>query len=148
MADSIHKRVMDAVLAALGAQGAPAVAYRTRTESFAAAQMPAFNVFPTQGTADEAGNTVATLEQRVSFAVAALASGTSDVDVTLDPLFVWAWQKILADTTLGGLVLDVQLESYHWTFPAADTDIASCTMNFAALVTTLRADPTASGLNQ
>ncbi len=148
MADSIQKRVLDYVMTALTAAGAPAPAFRTRTESFSAGQMPAFNVYPLRGAPYDADATVATLAQRFSFAVVPMATAASNVDVVLDPLFVWAWQKILADPTLGGLVLDTMLEGWDWSFPPADTDFSTCMMTFTALLAVQRADPTASGLNQ
>ena len=148
MADSIQKRVLDYVMTALAAPGAPGVAYRTRTESFSTVEMPACNVYPLRGAPYDADDTVETLAQRVPFAVVLMASATSAVDVVLDPLFVWVCQRILADPTLGGLVLDTMLEGWDWSFPPADTDLSSCMMTFTALLAVQRADPTASGLNQ
>ena len=147
MADSIQKQVLDYVVTALTAPGAPAPAFRTRTESFSADQMPAFNVYPLRGSREVAEDTVETLGQRFSFAVVPLGTAPSSVDVVLDPLFVWVCQRLLADTTLGGLVLDTTLDAWDWTFPAADSDISSCSMTFSALLAVKRADPTASGLN-
>ena len=148
MADSIQKRVLDYVVTALTAAGAPAAAYRTRTESFSAEQMPAFNVYPLRGAPYDADDTVNTLAQRFSFAVVALGTAASDVDVVLDPLFVWVCQQVLADPTLGGLVLDTMLEAWDWAFPPADSDVSSCSLTFTALIAVKRTDPTASGLNQ
>lgn len=148
MASSVQKQILDAVMAALTAPGAPAPANRARTESFSTEQMPAYNVYPIRGAPFDAEDTATTVAQRFSFAVVPMATAASEVDVTLDPLFVWACQQILRDPTLGGLVLTTELESWEWAFPPADSDVSSCQMTFTALLSVLRGDPTASGLTQ
>lgn len=147
MAASVQQQVLDYVLTQLGAAGAPAPAYRSRTEAFTAQQMPAYNVYPLRGTPYDAADTTAATVQRFSFAVVGMVSAASEADVAMDPLMSWAWQKVLADPTLGGLVLMTELETYDWAFPPGDTDLSTCMMTFSALLTVLRGDPTAQGLH-
>lgn len=92
------------LLAALNVGGSPADVYRARFEAVGEAEV-AFNLFPHKldFKYEDANDSV---KVDATFVIRIYVEAQSEVDVSLDPLILWAWRQVRADPTLGGVVTD------------------------------------------
>jgi hypothetical protein len=109
MAQTVWTQAATAILSALNAAGAPATFYRARFAATGQAET-AGNLFPTKidckyDCAQDSVSIDATMVVRVDTAA------TEEVDLTADPLVLWAWKRIRLDPTLGQLVEDVYIDN-------------------------------------
>jgi hypothetical protein len=105
---TIWTQAVSNLLAALNATGSPAVTWRARFEAVGVAES-ALNLFPTRISITYAcANDSASTEAKII--VRAYTAATSEVDVAVDPLVLWAWQCIRRDPTLGEIVSDARVE--------------------------------------
>lgn len=109
MAQTIWTQAATAILTALNATGAPATFSRARFEPVGNTET-AGSLYPTKidckyECAQDSVKVDASMVVRVNVA------SNSEVDLTADPLVLWAWQRIRIDPTLGQLVEDVYIDN-------------------------------------
>jgi len=137
---SIRDQIVAAIVSALGVSGAPGSVDQSRLEQYTDDQLPAFNVFPGKdeklvATSDDEG-------RKLIVHVECLAAGATKADHAVDPLYVWAVQKIMADPTLGGLATFTCHEDDEWTLAWSEKDIVALKVSFSVEYRTARTDPT------
>jgi hypothetical protein len=144
---------MSAIVATLGAAGAPAglTVHRERTRPIEIDSLPAILVYaedaPKPKPWGEQNYRAPLVERQVLLRLECRAEGTSStaVDVALDPITVWATQQMLKDVSFGGLANEVVEENTAWQSREGDLPIASCAIHFTVKFRTSRLDPTTKG---
>lgn len=105
-AQTIWTQATTAILALLNAADRPAEFYRARFEAVDVSET-AGNVFPTKIDCryDDAAHDAVKIDAQV--VIRAYVAALDQVDLSLDPLVLWAWKRVRSDPTLGNLVSDV-----------------------------------------
>lgn len=151
MALSIREQIMTALIAALSAGGGPAglTVHRERTRPIEIDSLPAIMIYaddekpkPLLGIVYKAPLT----ERQLAIGVQCRAQGSTGVspDQALDPVMVWALQKILANEQFGGLANGVEEERTVWSSREGDTPVAAATIHLTIKYRTSRLDPTST----
>jgi len=80
---------------------------RSRMLELKPTQLPHVSVYPLDGTSERKGSTAeSTLTAKVAIWAKATPGGV--VDAELDPIWLWVHQQLLADESLGGLVITLR----------------------------------------
>ena len=142
---SIQSQVVACVVGLLNVAGAanfitPALAFRTRVESFGPHQLPAWNVLPDEGSAQYVET--AAVNRKVRFCVRNMVAAHDQADLAADPLYVVSTRALCADPSLGGLVRYTREISQKWERdgPASEDNIA-LVVTYEVEFATLRTDP-------
>ena len=130
------------IAALVGATGAPAPVYRTDLEEYTAERLPAYNVFRKKdGIAYKGDRRAANCDFEVI--IRAMVAAESEADEAVDPLVVWAWQQVMADATLGGIVQDARLTGVEYQYvEKGSLDVLAADVTVAIVVDVSRSDPT------
>ena len=146
---SIREQILSAIVATLGAAGAPAglTVHRERTRPIESDSLPAVMVYAEDDVPKPfaAQNYRAPLTERqltVVLECRAQGSLTTAVDVALDPIAIWATQQMFADVSFGGLANEVEEGRSAWQSREGDLPVASCAIHFTVKYRTSRLDPT------
>lgn len=143
---SIRQQILDHVMTLLGDPGAPtANVNRTRLEQFSPDELAAggaYNLFPMDEDAPVFNNDDA--ERIFKFRLVMLASAPKEADKAIDPLYVFAVEKVAEDRTFAGLCRYVYERASTWTVEQGDQDIVSLSVDFEAQFVTDPDDPTIS----
>ncbi len=138
MSDSIQSQVVDAVVAVLG--GAGNRAYRCQLEPFGAEEMPADNVIPEDDVPSyEDTNSI---EWHFKFAVRHTGQSANLVDKAIDARYVAGFKAIMADRTLGGLVLITRVVGKKWEFEKGELETVALVVTYEVEYSTSQSDPT------
>ena len=139
---SVGQQAVRNIAAAVAATGTPAPVERTDTTEYTAARLPAYNVFRKsdkiafQGAHDSAECTFEVI-------VRAMVKAVSLGDEAVDPLVVWAWQTVMADRTLGGVVADAMITGIEYSYVAkGEYDQLAADITVEVKVDVDQADPT------
>lgn len=139
MTASVQSQVVAAAVAALDGVGG-AQAYRCRMKPFPAAQLPAFNVLPDEGSSLYLE--AAAIDRRFRFKVRHMAQAVDEVDATVDPLYVAGQKALLADPTLGGLVRYTREMEQKWERDGqGEYDNCALVVTYEVEFATSRSDP-------
>ena len=135
MSASYREQVMTAIVATLAAGTPPAglTVHRERTRPIETDSLPAI---------------MAPLTERqlgVVLECRAQASLNVAPDVALDPITVWATQRMFADVSFGGLANEVEEGRSVWQSREGDVPVAACAIHFTVKYRTSRLDPTTKG---
>ncbi len=137
---SVREQILEQFKTLLDGGGKPAglTVHRYRTRPIERDDLPAQVIYP----ADSAGGTVAEtladfdgvgqLERELRVRVESrieVPEGTPP-DSALDALYLWAVQTILADTTLGGLALEVREDATSFDAAEFEKTVAACATDF------------------
>jgi hypothetical protein len=136
-----------AIVTALSAPGAPAPVYRGDTKAFTRERYPAFNVFPMKFKNDfqQGAKNTSWVQGDIRVRCYAQASNATPVSEAIDPLIVWAHRQIMADPTLGGLIVDAELSAGEFAYDEqSDPVIAEVELTVDLGFGTLRNDPATS----
>jgi hypothetical protein len=143
---SIQSQVVAYVVGVLNTAGAtsfvaPVLAFRTRVESFAPEQLPAWNVLPDEGMTQYVET--AAVNRKFRFCVRSMVAAYNEADLYADQLYVVTAMAIAADPSMGGLVRYAREISQKWERdgPASEDNIALVT-TYEVEFATLRTDPT------
>jgi hypothetical protein len=149
---SIREQIMTAIVATLGHAGAPAglTVHRERTRPIETDSLPAVMLYAEDDIPKPlaAQNYRAPLTERqlgVVLECRAQASLNTSEDVALDPVTVWATQRMFADVSFGGLANEVEEGRSVWQSREGDVPVASCAIHFTVKYRTSRLDPTTKG---
>lgn len=142
MNPSIGLLAVRQIYALVTATGTPAPAERTDTTEYTAERLPAYNVFRKkdkpeyEGAHDSACMTFDVI-------IRCMVKATSLADEAVDPLMVWAWQKVMADPTLGSLVQDARIVDVEYQYiPKGEYDQLAADLTVEITVDVSRSDPT------
>jgi hypothetical protein len=145
MADSVQSRVIDAAVAALSTTLFSA--YRCRMAAFKPDQLPAFNVLPEDAEPDYDNAITGFVNFRFKFRVRMMAATKDQVDKAVDALYVAGSKALLADPTLGGLVLITRWAGEKWEREGqGEYDQIAKVVTFESEFSTSRNDPSVAGL--
>jgi hypothetical protein len=125
----------------VGGPGSPAPAYRSDMTEFTADRLPAYNVFRED---DEFAYKGARDSAECNFVVIVrcMVKAVSECDEAVDPLMVFAWQAIMADTSLGALVSDVKITKAPYSYlPKGEYDQLAVDLRVEVSVDVSRSDP-------
>lgn len=128
------------LLAALNIGGQPCAPYRARFEAVSQSET-ALNVFPHKIDLkyDDARDSA---KVGAEIIVRLYVGTTSEVDLALDPLILWAWRQVRADPTLGGVVTDAYVEGIEIGYlDKASSDQVCADMTIRVEVEVGRDDP-------
>jgi len=118
-----------------GTSGVGSRIYRSRVEPLARGELPALVIEPSNDAADlsQLGVITWTLNARVIILVAGVAP-----DQVADPIALDVHSKIMADTTLNGLVVDIVPAQTSFDLFEGDQPRGAITINFTILYRTAR----------
>jgi hypothetical protein len=149
MSASIREQILTAIVATLGAAGAPAglTVHRERTRPIESDSLPAVMVYaeddvPKPFAAQNYRSPLTERQLGVVLECRAQGSLTTAVDVALDPIAIWATQQMFADVSFGGLANEVEEGRSAWQSREGDLPVASCAIHFTVRYRTSRLDPT------
>jgi len=139
---SVGLKALRALYALVTATGSPAPAIRTDTTEYTEERLPAYNVFRAkdkfsyEGAFRAAGATF-------DVTIRAMVKATAQADEVVDPLVVWAWQQVMADGTLGGIVQDAKITAVEYQYVTkGDYDQLAADITVEITVDVSRSDPT------
>jgi|SRR5215469_3753212 len=156
MAASIREQIAVAVIAALQAAGGPAglTVHRERTRPIEVDSLPAILVYFEDDAApkpfDKQKFRTPFVTRSVQIALQCRAQGSppsTPPDLALDPILVWASQRMFVDETFGKLAIGAEEGRTEWKSREGDAQIAAATLRFSIEYRTARTDPTANPTN-
>jgi hypothetical protein len=154
MTTTIREQIMTAIVAALGAAGAPAglTVHRERTKPIETDSLPAILLYAEDETPKPWGHSqyrAPLTERQLTVVLECRAQGSlaTPVDAALDPVYAWAAQRMFADVSFGGLANEVEEGRTAWQSKEGDVPVASCAIHFTVKYRTSRLDPTATNTN-
>jgi hypothetical protein len=146
---SIRMQIMDALVAALSAGGAPTglTVHRERTRPIEQDSLPAIMVYADDDTPKPLAQqhyAAPLTERHLSLALECRAQGAAGVspDEALDPVLVWAASAVAKDPRFGGLATDVEEGKTVWNSREGDVPVASAKWSITIRYRTSRLDPT------
>lgn len=77
-------------------------------------------------------NSFSFIDSRLTLSVDIYGRGV-DVEAVLDPVAVSAYAKIMTDSGIRALVMDIEPGAHNWEFEGADQDAGILTMQFTVL---------------
>lgn len=141
MPASVGEQIVAAMAAALNAPSVkPAVTFRTHIDAIAEKSLPAMVLYCTEETAKLQGQSRMLRTRKVR--LDCLIEGVPPVDTLADPLYVYAVQTLMADTTLPTLMRHLSEASVKWEAESGMKDIALAYIEFEVVFVTSAADPT------
>jgi hypothetical protein len=142
---------MIAIVAALGAGGAPAglTVHRERTRPIETDSLPAIMLYCEDEQPKNLGNQTyraPLTERQLSVGVQCRAKGTSSIspDAAIDPVLVWVIKTVMGNETFGGLANGAEEDRTVWSSREGDDPIAAATVHFTIKYRTSRLDPTST----
>lgn len=156
MASSIREQIAAAVVASLSGSGGPAglTVHRERTRPIETDSLPAILVYFEDDSApkpfDGQKYRSPLVKRSVQLALQCRAQGNPPAtppDLALDPIIVWATQRMFADETFGTLAIAVEEGRAEWKSREGDIPVAAATIRFSIEYRTARIDPTANPTN-
>lgn len=136
---SVQSQVLAAVVHTLSAMGG-APAFRSKMTSFSLAQLPAYNVMPEDG---ETEYTISgTVDRTIRFSVRHTAEAKDEIDAAVDGLYVASSRALMADITLGGLVVALREGRQKWEMERGEVAAVALVVFYEAEFSTSRTDPT------
>lgn len=157
MSKSVRELALLAIVEALGADGTPATGgvFRSRLEQIGEADLPCFDVSPSEEKIDDPGEfgDHGSVTRKLTVMVRALIDAatqepgqTAIDDSGLDPFYVFAVQQLIGDgADLGGVVLNVDEMSNATVFQPFGRDIIGLQMTFEVQFATVRGNPSQKG---
>lgn len=145
---SIREQIFDAVVAALGAGTPPAglTVFRERTRPIEIDSLPSILVYAEDDVPQNLQKQTFSpqTERALSLILECRAQGAAGVspDQALDPVLVWAAQRVLKNERFGGLASGVEEGRTVWKSREDDQPIASAKLGFTVRYRTSRLDPT------
>lgn len=115
-----REQIMQAVMAALsGTTGVGSRIYRSRADKFSASEAPALNVLPDNE--DPAEYTTGKVDAKLAIEVQVYhRSSSTPPDQLADPVVEDVHARMMADSTLGGLAIDISENGTSWDFDESD----------------------------
>lgn len=152
---SIREQIAVAVVAALSAAGRPTglTVHRERTRPIETDALPAILVYFEDDAApkpfDGQKYRSPLVKRSVQISLQCRAAGSQGLppDAALDPITVWATQRMFADETFGTLAIGVEEGRTEWKSREGDIPVAAATIRFSIDYRTARIDPTANPTN-
>lgn len=128
---SKRELIMQAVKAALtGTSGVGSRVYRSRADKFGAAEAPAINIMP--DSEDPTENTIGKVDAKLNIEVQVYhRSSTTPPDEQADSVVEEVFSRLMADSTLGGLAVDISETGTNWDFDESDRTALLVRMRFA-----------------
>jgi hypothetical protein len=155
MASSIREQIASAIVAALSAAGGPTglTVHRERTRPIETDSLPAIMVYFEADDApkpfDKQKYRSPFVERTLVVALECRAQGSASTppDQALDPITVWATQRMFADETFGTLAIGADEGATKWYSREGDLPVAAATIRFSVVYRTSRLDPTKNPTN-
>jgi hypothetical protein len=139
---SIGLLAVRAIYALVTGTGSPAPAVRADTTEYTADRLPAYNVFRAKDRFEYVGDFRAA-SASFDVTIRAMVAATAQADEAVDPLVVWAWQKVMEDETLAGLVQDCRVTGVEYQYiEKGQYDQLAADVNVEITVDVSRSDPT------
>ena len=142
---SLRAQIVDAAVALLNTSrpaGIPACD-RVRFEPYQPTELPAINVMPVREESEKkTGRWGPLLTRGFTLRVECRVAG-DPADVILDPLLVWAGQK-LGGQTFGVLAEDCFETLCEWSYAGSDQNYSMASLDFRVNFSTLINDPTSN----
>jgi hypothetical protein len=152
MSTSIRLQIINAIVATLGAGGGPSglTVWREGTRPIETDSLPAVFLYAEDKDPEPLAHQTyraPLAERQLSIRLECRAKGALNTppDVAVDPIIVWALQRMFADVSFGGLANEVEEKSWEWGSREADVPVAACTIHFTVKYRTSRLDPTTKG---
>lgn len=122
--------------------GSPAPAVRSDTTEYTAERLPAYNVFRARDKFAYLGDFHAASGTFI-VTIRAMVKATAQADEAVDPLIVFAWQKVMADESLGGLVESAKITGCEYQYvQKGEYDQLAADISVEIKVDVSRSDPT------
>lgn len=156
MPSSIREQIAQAVVATLSfATGMPAglTVHRERTRPIETDSLPAIMVYfeddaaPKPFDGQKKRSPLVVRDVQIGLMCRAAGSQSLAPDQALDPILIWAAQRMFADETFGKLALSTEEGRTEWKSREGDLPVAAATIKFSILYRTSRLDPTANPTN-
>ncbi len=124
---SIREQILAKMVTVLNAGAIGAQVYRSRTDPISRAQSPAVIIQPVSDTAKQVS--IPYLDCELLTHVTVYVRGAAP-DTLADPMLVAINSALLADQTLGGLVMLIMPMSTHFEFSDSDTELCVATCEY------------------